>query len=44
MVDVQSAIAEIRPGKKDRKKKQEDIRNHRTKILCPLLHSAAIIM
>jgi len=31
MVDVQSPTAEIRRGKKDRKKKKKD-RNHRAKI------------
>jgi len=41
MVDIQSAAAEIRPGKKDRKKKKD--RNHRAKIQWPaLLHRAAI--
>jgi len=30
MVDIQSAAAEIRQGKKDRKKKED--RNHRAKI------------
>jgi len=40
MVDIQSAAAEIRRGKK---KKEED-RNHRAKVLWPaLLHRAAII-
>jgi len=32
MVDIQSATAEIKRGKKDRKKEQERRRNHRTKI------------
>jgi len=32
MVDIQSGTAEIRQGKKDRKKKKEEDRNHRTKI------------
>jgi len=31
MVDIQSAAAEIRRGKKGRRKKEED-RNHRAKI------------
>jgi len=31
MVDIQSLTAEIRPGKKERRKKEED-RNHRAKI------------
>jgi len=31
IVDIQSAAAEIRRGKKDRRKKEED-RNHRAKI------------
>jgi len=31
MLDIQSAAAEIRRGKKERKKKKED-RNHRAKI------------
>jgi len=39
---MQSATTEIRPGKKERKKKED--RNHRTKMLCPhLLCRAAII-
>jgi len=38
MVDIQSAVAEIRRGKKDRK-----IENHRAKMQCPhLLRRAAI--
>jgi len=32
MVDIQSAMAEIRRGKKEDTKKEEDRRNHRTKI------------
>jgi len=40
MVDIQSATAEIRRGKKDRKKKIE--RNYRAKYDGPLLHRAAI--
>jgi len=39
MVDIQSAAAEIRRGKKERKK--ED-RNHTAKIWPALLHRAAI--
>jgi len=42
MVDIQSAAAEIRRGKK-RKKEEEEGRNHRAKIQWPaLLHRAAI--
>ena len=42
MVDIQSAAAEIRRGKKDRRKKEED-RNHRAKIKwSALLHRATI--
>jgi len=32
MVDIQSAMAENRRGKNERKKEEEDKRNHRTKI------------
>jgi len=32
MVDIQSAAAEIRRGKKERKKKRKKDRNHRAKI------------
>jgi len=32
MVDIQSPTAEIRRGKKDRKKKKKKDRNHRAKI------------
>ena len=43
MVDIQSAAAEIRRGKKKKEKKIEE-RNHRAKILWPALyHRAAII-
>jgi len=43
MVDIQSAAAEIRRGKKDRKKEEED-RNHRAKIYWPaLFYRAAIV-
>jgi len=43
MVVIQSATPEIRRGKKEERKKEEE-RNHRTKIQwCALLHRAAII-
>jgi len=32
MVDIQSATAEIRRGKKEERKKEEEETNHRTKI------------
>jgi len=32
MADIQSATAEIRRGKKERKKEKEEERNHRAKI------------
>jgi len=32
MADIQSAMAEIRPGKKEDRKKEEDRRNRRAKI------------
>jgi len=39
MVDIQSPTAEVRRGKK----KKEEERNHRAKIMaCPILHRAAI--
>jgi len=32
MADIQSTVAEIRRGKKDRKKEEEEERNYRAKI------------
>jgi len=43
MVDIQSATAEIRWGKKKEERKKKERRNHRTKIYWPVLfHRAAI--
>jgi len=43
MVDIQSPAAEIRRGKKDRKKEGKKDSNHRAKnIMAPLFHRAAI--
>jgi len=49
MVDIQSAVAEIRRGKKKRKKIEEEEEEDRKKlqgknIMAPLLHRAAIII
>jgi len=43
MADIQSAAAEIRPGKGEERKKKERRKNNRPKISWPaLLHRAAI--
>jgi len=43
MADIQSAAAEIRRGKKERKKKKEDRTNHSMKIyMVSLFHRATI--
>jgi len=41
MVDIQPAAAEIRRGKKDRKKERKKLQGKN--IMAPLLHRAAII-
>jgi len=42
MADIQSTAAEIRRGKKDRRKKKEERNIQGKNIMAPLLHRAAI--
>jgi len=44
MADIRSTAAEIRRGKKDRRKKEEGKKLQGKNIMAPLLHRAAIII